>query len=226
MIDSTRTFDIPVADLGVTAEAIRAAANVPEDLPSVEEMLSGASERARVRSGVRRFDSLDVNPGDGRIEVPGGAFRPGRIVTPQLEGATSATILVTTLGPEFDSWSDGFFEKGDPYLGFLADSIGSMLAEAAAEETQRRIEEDLATEGLRTTRRFSPGYCGWDVAEQRILFSLFPEAICGITLSDAAFMTPVKSVSALIGVGADVAKTAYPCRRCDDEDCPNRRDEG
>ena len=71
-------------------------------------------------------------------------------------------------------------------------------------------------------------HLGWriqDVAEQRILFSLLPDGFCGISLTGAAFMTPVKSVSALIGVGPEATKAPYPCRRCEDEDCPNRKDE-
>ncbi|MCK7538940.1 MAG: hypothetical protein MZV63_52410 [Marinilabiliales bacterium] len=45
------------------------------------------------------------------------------------------------------------------------------------------------------TNRFSPGYCGWDVAEQHKLFSFFKDNFCGITLTESALMNPVKSVS-------------------------------
>ncbi|MCK7517168.1 MAG: hypothetical protein MZV64_05325 [Ignavibacteriales bacterium] len=40
--------------------------------------------------------------------------------------------------------------------------------------------------GLKTTNRFSPGYCGWHVSEQHNLFRLVPDNYCGITLNDIA----------------------------------------
>ena len=175
-----------------------------------------------IRAGWRRFASATIDVAAGCVVLEGVEFRPGRIVTPQLASATAAALVVVTLGPEFDVWSRGFFERGDPYLGYLADTIGSEMAEAAAEATQGALEADLLEAGLRTTRRFSPGYCRWDVAEQTALFSLLPDRFCGITLGASSFMSPVKSVSALIGVGPDATKAPYPCRRCDAEDCPHR----
>jgi hypothetical protein len=223
-MDGVRAVEIAFPDLEVTANAIREIANVPRDLPSVSELIEEVATVVRVRAGYRRLDALGVDVPSGRVEVPGGAFRPGRIIAPQLRGASAAVLLVVTLGPGFDAWSGAFFDRGDPYLGFLADTIGSVAAEAAAECTQQRIEAELRDENLRATRRFSPGYCGWDVVEQRILFSLLPDGFCGVALTDSAFMTPVKSVSALIGVGPEVTKEPYPCRRCDVDDCPNRKD--
>ena len=64
-------------------------------------------------------------------------------------------------------------------------------------------QEHLA---LNSTNRYSPGYCGWHVSEQHKFFAFLPQNYCGIELSDSALMKPVKSVSAIIGIGKDCSK--------------------
>ena len=51
------------------------------------------------------------------------------------------------------------------------------------------------------TNRISPGYAGWDTAEQQALWALCPGEPIGVTLNGACFMTPVKSITFLVGIG-------------------------
>jgi cobalamin-dependent methionine synthase I len=75
------------------------------------------------------------------------------------------------------------------------------------------------------TNRVSPGYAGWDTAEQRALFRLCPGQPIGVELNDACFMTPVKSISFLVGIGPEARVDHYftQCRRCWMADCAYRR---
>jgi len=73
------------------------------------------------------------------------------------------------------------------------------------------------------SNRYSPGYCGWPVSDQHILFSLFPEGFCGIELNGSALMTPLKSVSGVIGIGPALRREEYDCGICDMQDCVRRR---
>ncbi|NSW95142.1 MAG: methionine synthase, partial [Bacteroidales bacterium] len=88
---------------------------------------------------------------------------------------------------------------------------------------QEDLERRLAAEGLNITNRFSPGYCGWDVAEQHKLFSLLPGNFCKIRLTESALMDPIKSVSGIIGAGLHVKRRPYTCNFCDMKDCIYRR---
>ncbi len=88
---------------------------------------------------------------------------------------------------------------------------------------QNKIEERAIQDGLNTTNKFSPGYCGWNVIEQHKLFNLLPENFCGITLSESALMRPIKSVSGIIGLGKYVKKMDYQCQICEQENCFYRK---
>jgi len=73
--------------------------------------------------------------------------------------------------------------------------------------------------GLKVSNRYSPGYCTWDVSEQKKLFSFFPDRFAGITLSDSSLMNPIKSVSGIAGIGKDIKHLGYVCDNCTVVDC-------
>ena len=106
---------------------------------------------------------------------------------------------------------------------FLADTIGSEIAEAAARSMARRMGDALAGKGMLISNSYSPGYCGWPVSDQQQLFKLFPPKICGVELNSSSLMSPVKSVSGVIAVGAHVRKMPYGCAICGRKDCYKNR---
>jgi hypothetical protein len=83
----------------------------------------------------------------------------------------------------------------------------------------KEIKRDMETDGLKITNRYSPGYCGWPVSDQQILFALMGQNICDIRLSESSLMMPVKSVSGIIGAGMHVKSKGYSCAACDTEYC-------
>jgi hypothetical protein len=107
--------------------------------------------------------------------------------------------------------------------GYIYDVIGSEIVEATADLMQADLERNMLTKGKKITNRYSPGYCGWNVAEQHNIFKLLPENFCDIKLTPSALMDPVKSVSGIIGIGENVKSNPYSCRMCDMEDCLYRR---
>ncbi len=115
-------------------------------------------------------------------------------------------------------------EEGQFLEGYIADLIASTLAEAAAQYVHDHLKEIAEPwRGMKITNRYSPGYCGWKVDEQQKLFSLFPEGSCGITLSASSLMSPIKSLSGLLGAGPDVSFRDYTCELCSMKDCTFRK---
>ena len=57
------------------------------------------------------------------------------------------------------------------------------------------------------------------------MFRLCPGGSIGVTLNDACFMSPTKSISFLVGLGAEARVDHYftQCRRCWMPDCAYRR---
>ena len=106
----------------------------------------------------------------------------------------------------------------------MADSLGSIIAEKAADCMELALQKEIGSRGWKHTNRFSPGYCGWHVSEQQKLFPLFPTPHpCGISLTDSSLMLPIKSVSGVIGLGENVRKLEYTCGLCSYEKCYRRK---
>lgn len=148
----------------------------------------------------------------------------GRIISRQLRGSSAFAFFVATAGMEFEHLQEELKTEGDMVSIFIADAMGSVIAEKAADCMELALQQTLPSSGLKHTNRFSPGYCGWHVSQQHLLFSHFPTPQpCGITLSDSSLMTPIKSVSGVIGIGTDVRYLDYTCGLCDYKDCYKRR---
>jgi cobalamin-dependent methionine synthase I len=103
--------------------------------------------------------------------------------------------------------------------GYVYDIYGSLAVENAMEQIQNNLKIEMAKTGSGISNRYSPGYCGWMVSEQKKLFSLLPPGFCGITLSDSCLMQPIKSISGFIGIGPEIHHKAYTCEVCDSSQC-------
>lgn len=179
------------------------------------------------------------------------AFSPGKIILSQLKGSEALCWFVATAGQWFEDYQQQLMRSGDMVKVYIANEIGSLLAEKAADQMELCLERQLSPKGLSHTNRFSPGYCGWAVKELKELFELFddakdgtkfndakdstkfgdakdrthqiPNRPCGITLTDSCLMVPIKSVSGVIGIGHNVKKHDYKCNLCKLESCYKRK---
>ena len=148
----------------------------------------------------------------------------GKIIARQLRGAKAYAFFVCTAGMDFEDYQRELMRKGDMVSVFIADALGSVIAEKAADRMEESLQMNIDKLGWKHTNRFSPGYCSWHVSQQQLLFPLFgtPEP-CGVHLSDSSLMTPIKSVSGVIGVGPNVRHLDYTCGLCDFDKCFKKR---
>lgn len=172
-----------------------------------------------VRAEFLIFDRLTSDPVNRSIVTEGVVFEVKPIIFNQIKRAEGAALFICTAGAEVGMRSRASMKEGDLLRGYVYDVIGSEVVENAADRMQDELRLAVAAGGLNITNRFSPGYCGWDVAEQHKLFSFFPDNYCGITLTESALMNPVKSISGLIGIGREVRYAPYQCHLCDDKNC-------
>lgn len=159
------------------------------------------------------------------LKLSGRTMGIGKIITPQLRGSSLYAFFVCTAGVAFQQYQEKLKVEGDIVREFAANAIGSVIAEKTADAMERELEAFLKDKPeLQHTNRFSPGYCGWHVREQKLLFATFPmENPCGVRLTDSCLMLPIKSVSGVIGVGEKVRKLDYTCGLCDYAKCYKRR---
>lgn len=148
-------------------------------------------------------------------------FSCSPIITRQLKGAEACAVFIATAGEEYQQFIDDCAD--DILLTFIADAIGSVIAEACGDRMEETLQEQINKLNWNRTNRFSPGYCGWHVREQQLLFPLFGSKTAGVTLTDSSLMMPIKSISGIIGLGPNVKYMQYTCGICTQENCYKRR---
>ena len=151
------------------------------------------------------------------------AFDMGKIIERQLHGSEAYALFICTSGVEFEAYQQRLKQEGDMVRVFIADSLGSVIAEKCADQMERHLQESIDKLGWHHTNRFSPGYCGWHVSQQQLLFPLFDGHTCGVRLTDSSLMLPIKSVSGLVGLGKEVRRLDYTCGLCNFDKCYKRR---
>ena len=154
-------------------------------------------------------------------ELP--AFDMGKIIFRQLRGSEAYALFVCTAGMDYEAYQQRLKAEGDMVRVFIADALGSVIAEKCADQMENSLQLSIDKLGWHHTNRFSPGYCGWHVSQQQRLFPLFDGHTCGITLTDSSLMVPIKSVSGIIGLGQEVRKLDYTCGLCTFEKCYKRQ---
>ncbi|MDP8221007.1 MAG: vitamin B12 dependent-methionine synthase activation domain-containing protein [Candidatus Stygibacter frigidus] len=145
-------------------------------------------------------------------------FNPGRIIIDQMQNATNLAVFIATLGVNYDLFSHSN-KHLDLLRAYVIDTIGSLMVEKAVDLLEQNINDLALIEKQKCTSRYSPGYCQWDVEEQRQLFQLLPAEFNWVTLHPSCLMTPLKSVSGIIGLGKNVVKSEYQCSICQMTSC-------
>ncbi len=197
---------------------------VPQNIVTdIDELLPLAFSKMEIKCGYQKIASKNYGLKNDGFIVDEIEFHCGKIIRHHLKNTEKAMFFAATLGNDFDKLSKKFNNSGDPYKGYLVDSIGSVMVECAIEWLMTKIDNELQQYDFFATNRFSPGYCSWNVAEQQKLFSKLPKDFLGIELLKSSLMLPIKSVSGMIGIGKHVKKMSYTCNICNQENCIMRK---
>ncbi|MBN2861650.1 MAG: hypothetical protein JXN62_00720 [Bacteroidales bacterium] len=186
------------------------------------EVFNECETLAGIKAEYRIFHDIILDKELKTIQVEGLIFNIGKIIFDHIGNSDAVAFFLCTAGKETDESSKKYIKKGDLLRGYIFDVVGSGIAEAAAGIVQDQLEKEMQADAGNITNRFSPGYCGWDVAEQHKFFQLMQDNSCGIHLTPSAVMHPVKSVSGIIGSGKNVKKLPYTCSLCNLKDCNYR----
>lgn len=135
-----------------------------------------------------------------------------------LSDCNHAYILAATTGIE----AHRLIERNgivSPLKGVITDCIGSAAIEALCDKINLSFEN---SDFLRP--RFSPGYGDLSLEHQKdIIEFLQTSKNIGMNLTESLMMIPVKSVTAIIGIGKEKNKCTGPgCMICKSSSCPYR----
>ena len=176
------------------------------------------SPRAVVRWSpvVEHADRLILSDGP-TFSIPGIAETWGAV------GEVAGAIV--TIGEALEARVAALWDARELPLAAMLDSVGSGAVESLAEHVNDLLCQRGIARGTRVTNRISPGYGGWDVSEQTLLFDFVDGAPIGVTLNDACFMTPEKTITLLVGAGPEARVDHFfgQCARCWMAGCAYRR---
>lgn len=157
------------------------------------------------------LESMHVFHGEGVVET--------------LRYSTQAAIFLVTLGHPIIEEIERL-NRVDVSKGFFLDVISSVAVENLAEQVHLEIAHLILGQGLYVGHRYSPGFCDWDLTQQRVMFSLLDSSVLSVQLTDHCMMIPRKSVSAIFGAGRErVEMVISPCGYCKRTDCMARRED-
>lgn len=222
---SIETFSFRDNELKISREAFACAlgygaGTMPSPLvESIDDVLDNGNEFCRIEGGYVMTSSVDFDRENYALLIDSQSLNVKKTVFQQLKNAKSIAVFACTAGNEIIDKSRELMKEGELLKGYVYDVFGSLVVEEAMDRIQDALESKMQEKGLKITNRYSPGYCGWDVSEQKKLFGLLPGKFCGIELTDSCLMRPIKSVSGIIGIGKSVKFNEYTCNLCDEADC-------
>lgn len=112
-------------------------------------------------------------------------------------GCEEVIFFAATVGVEADRLVMRY-QSQSPGKALIVNAVATQRVEALCDAFWEKVKRE---EGGVVRPRFSPGYGDLPLSFQRKVFDLLKPERIGITLNKQCFMTPTKSVTALIGLG-------------------------
>ena len=159
------------------------------------------------------------------VFIDGSIVFESQVIARLLEQCHKVAVFLVTIGNHLEETAHQLAEDGLILQATVLDAIGSVAVESVANFVQGKIGEIVNDQGLVISQRFSPGYCDWDVVQQKIVFQAVNGDSMGVRLTEECLMIPRKSISGIIGIGpSDGNVENYnPCKTCNEYDCLGRR---
>ncbi len=109
-------------------------------------------------------------------------------------------VFCATVGVEIDRLIRRY-SLTSPSIATMLQALGSERVEALCDVFCADIEKEI---GRKLRPRFSPGYGDLPLELQREIFACLEPCKIGVSLSENLFMTPSKSVTAIIGIKREI----------------------
>lgn len=154
-----------------------------------------------------------------------GHYFEGTALLRHLNGCDKVLLFAATMG----SGVDRLLSRDSltsPSLAVAQQAAAAAMIEQYADDVCRMLEMPYRQNGLSFRPRFSPGYADFSLDAQPIILSLLDaQKRIGLTLTDSGMLAPMKSITAVIGVGPLSHDCyAHGCGMCTHTDCAFRKE--
>ncbi len=210
-----RHYELPPVDL---REVLRYAA-CREKREAVTELACWAVETAEpILRGKVCWREVPVRI-DGTSVTIGDAAMVSQSLARHLEGCERAVLFAATVGLELDRLI-ARYGRLSPARGLMLQALGAERIEALCDCFHAEVNRHWP---CGTRSRFSPGYGDLPLSVQPAIFQMLDcSRQIGLYLNESLLMSPTKSVTAVIGLGAG-GENGTGCAACGKKDCTFRR---
>jgi hypothetical protein len=146
-------------------------------------------------------------------------YLAGPLVAEHLRGASQVITLLCTIGPQLEEIASALIHE-DLLRGLALDAAGSAATETLATCASHYFEARAASQGWQCSLPLNPGMEGWAVPEgQEQVFNLLADelqthVVFPVSLNAAYSMIPQKTISLVLGVGAELKPAGKICDYC------------
>lgn len=148
-------------------------------------------------------------------------------------GAGRAMLVAVSAGQGCEAHASQLWQEAKPDEYFFLEMFGSAVVEHLMATLSARICEIADRDHLMAVAHYSPGYTGWDIADQNRLYELiirgqtrpFPESL---EVLSSGMLRPKKSLLAVVGLTSRTGRALaalqlVPCETCSFAPCQYRR---
>jgi hypothetical protein len=149
-------------------------------------------------------------------------FRFPKSIINQLEGVSHFLVGVVTIGELIEKKVSELFSQREYPRALALDAVGTVAVEDFSRKVRKLASQEVKEQGFKTSRHFSPGYGGWEVSQQEIIFKSILSDNIGVRLTKGYMMLPQKSLSWAMGVGKEIITPSEEdnhCENCQYECC-------
>ena len=180
---------------------------------------------------IREIEAIE----EDRVLLSGGAVLTSQKLAERLSqtGAHQVLLFAASAGERVSEEIIRLWQRDHPDEGFLLDAYASGIVEQLALKTGILLCEWAEPQGLTALAHYSPGYAGWDVSEQSILFESLIEGTSAplpgpLEVMPSAMLKPQKSMLGVFGLTRYPERVTQspelcPCLDCPYPDCAYRR---
>ena len=191
------------------------------------EVLAEVVERALLEPAIAWESRRVLESSGSRVRLAGNSeLAQAEAIVALLGGAEELVMVVGSIGPALDALASEWFSTGREIEAFVLSEIGNLVIGKLSDQMPQSVAEWAAERGLETSGPLSPGGTGIDLSEQRVVVELASAARIGVELTSTCMLTPVKSISMVIGLGHGLPTWthAQACNLCASRDrCLLRR---
>lgn len=139
-----------------------------------------------------------------------------------LKNSEGLILFTVTIGSKIDDVISKKFNSGHYTEGIVLDAVATELVEACADLYTEILKKKFT--GYSFTARFSPGYGDWHLNVQPEIIKELGAGRIGVRVSDAMFLIPRKTITAVIGLSKNKISSRNPdCSSCSFNGCSYRK---